>query len=695
MVGLKNARSAQDERLIECIFSSHLFPETAYNPTTSNPLSPQANSQPLPGASVYGATSTNLIIDARPTTNAMANVAMGAGTENMDNYRSGKKAYLGIDNIHVMRSSLKMVDDAIRDADENRPLDRGMLRKSNWLKHISTLLDGSLIIVKNVHLNASHVLIHCSDGWDRTSQLSAIAQLCLDPYYRTIEGFKVLVEKDWLSFGHKFMDRSGHLSSEQWFTVMEQPEEYGSDEEYEFGGRQAQQAQKAAQAFFASMQKQFSSAKSGGHTRLKEISPVFHQFLDCVRQIQRQFPTRFQFNEDFLLDLYTHLYSCQFGTFIFNNEQERRVSPSGAQKPYIERTVSIWDQVDRDQAKYINAEFDPTLDDRESRDSEADMGVLLPDPKDVKFWFRLFKRGNEEMNGGRDGLPFQALGAQVSKPIGAGQIDPISVEGAIKGVAGAEEVRGPGSTSAPGLGMGSTFDPLSSSNRPSRSVSPNPSPPSSSANLSSSTPSRSTQNALSPTPRSAHPLNESASLGSLSGTGGWGRWSQLSTGAFTALQGAAGQIKNISQEAMNQIRAEVAEVEPGRSDRSTETITKSQMQNWSSASTYGGAGSTLGRTSSIPGSVARLPSERNPWALADAEHDTTPCPTRANPWDRDVGLQKEMSGLSIQDKETTGMAQPQPQPPVAKPITAATHSKAEEEAALGGDTKAWDPLGAL
>lgn len=36
---------------------------------------------------------------------------------------------------------------------------------------------------------------------DRTAQLAGLAEIMLDPYYRTIIGFEVLIEKDWLSFG--------------------------------------------------------------------------------------------------------------------------------------------------------------------------------------------------------------------------------------------------------------------------------------------------------------------------------------------------------------------------------------------------------------------------------------------------------------------------------------------------------------
>jgi protein tyrosine phosphatase len=36
-------------------------------------------------------------------------------------------------------------------------------------------------------------LVHCSDGWDRTPQIVALAQILLDPHFRTIAGFEALV----------------------------------------------------------------------------------------------------------------------------------------------------------------------------------------------------------------------------------------------------------------------------------------------------------------------------------------------------------------------------------------------------------------------------------------------------------------------------------------------------------------------
>jgi len=375
MVGLTNARSIQDEKLVEATFTSHVAPESRV---------------PHP---VFGATATNLIIDARPTTNAVANTAKGAGTENMDYYKDCKKAYLGIDNIHAMRDSLNKVVEVLSEAEalaasvsgdipgtssSTIPVDRQALRRSGWLRYQVAILEGALLIVRNIHVNHSHVLIHCSDGWDRTAQLSGVSQLCLDPYYRTMRGFQVLIEKDFISFGHKFLDRCGHLSSDKFFLTP--VDGAGSSD--------------VAQALFASVQNRFS-----GNHHLREIGPVFHQFLEAVRNVQRQFPARFEFNELFLRDLHTHLYSCQFGTFLFNSEHERREGAAG--------TVSIWDYMNSppQPERYTNPDYNPALDDPTSRAPTADQGVLLPNPKDARFWHELYGRGDEEMNGRYAAVP--------------------------------------------------------------------------------------------------------------------------------------------------------------------------------------------------------------------------------------------------------------------------------------------------
>ncbi|WWC85439.1 uncharacterized protein L201_000302 [Kwoniella dendrophila CBS 6074] len=673
MVGLKNSRSAQDERLVECIFTTHHYSETTF----SSP--------------VYGATSTNLIIDARPTTNAMANVAMGAGTENMENYKLGKKAYLGIDNIHVMRNTLKIITEAIRESEvkPNGILDRTLLRKSNWLKHISTILDGSLIIIKNIHLNASHVLIHCSDGWDRTGQLSAISQICLDPFFRTLKGFAILVEKDFLSFGHKFSDRSNHLSSDKYFVYSEdnyngEIDNFDEDEEINGGGG----ATKAAQAFFASVSKQFSSHTNngGGGSHLKEISPVFHQFLDCIRQIQRQFPNRFEFNEQYLLDIYYHLYSCQFGTFLFNNEKQK--------SEYTSKTISLWDHLlsDNEKSKYLNKGFDENLD--KSTNNDSDQGVLLYDSKDVKFWFGLFRRGDEEMNGSPIILN-QPQGVSVIGPINSSSDDPLKVSSISKNIK--------------------------------RAISPS-------------------NNDLSNNYHGSNQDETRRNLPSSNLTGGGWNWQGFSSGAFNVVSSAGRQIKNISQDAYNQIKAEAGEVE----DISDPWKKQSQPVGASSNQSQIGelTNSTIGVRSGgneirtdykpyIPKTNFRIPSESNPWSSTSLQASTpnpsnpshtnshavdtpsiSPSPDsrndsvinprpatsriNSNPWSTSTAPVTAPSLVPqippVNDRKSPSLADlslnDKPKANTQKPIS---QNNDEEmiRAAMGDDKKAWDPLGAL
>ncbi|RPA86817.1 phosphatases II [Ascobolus immersus RN42] len=423
LVGVRGNRSVQDEKLVAAIFSSSdprnmlesYEKENGSDERLASELDCITSSQ-TETKKIYGAQQSNLIIDARPTMNAYAMQAAGAGSENMDNYRMGgscTKQYLGIDNIHVMRDSLLKVVEAIKDSDVTPlPPNRELLRKSGWLGHVTTLIEGVAIIVKQVAIQHSHVLIHCSDGWDRTSQLSALAQLCLDPYYRTLEGFMILVEKDWLSFGHRFRDRSGIGSSEKSFVekIINLPREDNGEEPEDTGlsgfHEGVQNAFSQAKLFFgrkaqSEPEPEFEGSFLPDGTRktpnppppsvvnMKETSPTFHHFLDATYQLLNQYPTRFEFNERFLRRLLYHVYSCQYGTFLYNCERERLAANIAG------RTRSVWDYFLSRKHLFTNPHY-ATADDLKEKGSWS---VIVPKSTDVRWWWELWGRTDQEMNG--------------------------------------------------------------------------------------------------------------------------------------------------------------------------------------------------------------------------------------------------------------------------------------------------------
>ena len=89
------------------------------------------------------------------------------------------------------------------------------LENSKWLQGVGSIIKAAVVVVTAVETEGRSVLVHCSDGWDRTPQIIALAELLLDPFYRTIRGFKTLVEREWLEFGHKFADRCAHANGTQ------------------------------------------------------------------------------------------------------------------------------------------------------------------------------------------------------------------------------------------------------------------------------------------------------------------------------------------------------------------------------------------------------------------------------------------------------------------------------------------------
>ena len=67
-----------------------------------------------------------------------------------------------------------------------------------------------------------------------------------------------------------------------------------------------------------------------------QTSPVFLQFLDCVWQLIHQFPHYFEYNSRYLISIADHIYSCRFGTFLFNSDYERDTCNAR------QRTLDIW-----------------------------------------------------------------------------------------------------------------------------------------------------------------------------------------------------------------------------------------------------------------------------------------------------------------------------------------------------------------
>lgn len=129
------------------------------------------------------------IVDARPLINAKGNQFMGKGHEiigRLGGEACTTLAFAGIANIHAMRESYGALRQICCELTSNTNWLQ-MIHESKWLHHISILIRSSYRVA--LHLDQGEpVLVHCSDGWDRTAQLVSLSQLLLDPYYRTIEG---------------------------------------------------------------------------------------------------------------------------------------------------------------------------------------------------------------------------------------------------------------------------------------------------------------------------------------------------------------------------------------------------------------------------------------------------------------------------------------------------------------------------
>jgi hypothetical protein len=210
------------------------------------------------------------LYDAREKISVFANQIIGKGGEKPENYANCEVSYNNIPGMPVIRKQFRQITQHVSQLPKsNGESFYSVLGNSNWMNSLSLVLKMSIKMVNSMRSGRS-VFVHCSDGWDRTAQTCALCQLILDPYYRTFEGFNVLIEKEFSQTGHMLRKRLGVFSKDS-------------------------------------------------HNR----SPIFLQFLDAVHNVMFQFPESFQFNQLFLRDLGLIAYTGIFVNFLYDEERVR------------------------------------------------------------------------------------------------------------------------------------------------------------------------------------------------------------------------------------------------------------------------------------------------------------------------------------------------------------------------------------
>ncbi|XP_068141283.1 LOW QUALITY PROTEIN: myotubularin-related protein 10-B [Drosophila tropicalis] len=180
----------------------------------------------------------------------------------------------------------------------------GLLEKTNWLFYVSLCLRFSSEAAATLRSSITCVLQE-SNGRDLCCVISSLTQLQLDPYFRSIDGFQSLIQKEWIALEHPFQRRLGHVY----------PLSAGANDQFHDS----------------------------------EQSPVFLLFLDCVWQLLQQFPDEFEFTQTYLTTLWDSCFMPIFDTFQFDNQAQRARAVKDGQ--LVLRPVWDWSEQFSDKDK--------------------------------------------------------------------------------------------------------------------------------------------------------------------------------------------------------------------------------------------------------------------------------------------------------------------------------------------------------
>ncbi|XP_050987509.1 myotubularin-related protein 11 isoform X1 [Labeo rohita] len=144
------------------------------------------------------------------------------------------------------------------------------LESTRWLDYTRCCLRKAAEVACLLRGGHMTVVLQEPEDRDMNCVVCSLVQVMCDPHCRTVAGFQGLVQKEWITAGHKFLSRINyHRESD------------------------------------------------------KEEAPVFLLFLDCVWQLWAQYPARFQLTEDYLLTLHDSVHLPLFSSFLANSQRER------------------------------------------------------------------------------------------------------------------------------------------------------------------------------------------------------------------------------------------------------------------------------------------------------------------------------------------------------------------------------------
>ena len=169
--------------------------------------------------------------------NVLKNAASkGSGYETDSNYPLWKRINKHMDRYDQLQNSLsKFIDACCGESSTSVDKYLSRLESSGWFASIRQALHLACCIADELVNKNSCILLHGWDGTDNTLIIASLVQIILSHECRTLAGFQMLVEREWLLAGHPFSRRC------------------------------------------------FKSAF--GTSQSKQEGPVFLLFMDCVRQV--------------------------------------------------------------------------------------------------------------------------------------------------------------------------------------------------------------------------------------------------------------------------------------------------------------------------------------------------------------------------------------------------------------------------